>query len=110
MMSHVTIFNKSLAALAALAVVGFAAAASAQTQRNCGPREVVVDRLAQGYGESRKSIGLGSNNSVVEVFASSETGTWTITVTSPNGMTCLVASGQAFEELVEALPKQESDA
>ena len=77
---------------------------------NCAPRDVVVDRLADRYGESRQSIGLGANNAVVEVFASSETGTWTITVTTPQGLTCLVASGQAFEALAEALPKPGSDA
>lgn len=85
-------------------------AAQAQNLRNCGPRQAVVDRLASGYGETRQSMGLGSNNSVVEVFASAETGTWTITVTTPNGLTCLVASGQAFEELAEALPIEGNDA
>jgi hypothetical protein len=84
--------------------------ASAQSRRNCAPREVVVTRLAEGYGETRQSIGLGANNAVVEVFASDETGSWTITVTSPGGVTCLVASGQAFEELVEALPAKGQDA
>lgn len=86
-----------------LATPGIAAA-------NCAPRDVVVERLAERYGESRQSVGLGSNNAVVEVFASSETGTWTITVTSVNGMTCLVASGQSFETLNEAAPAAGSDA
>lgn len=85
-------------------------AVEAQGSRNCAPRDAVVDRLADKYGESRQSMGLGSNNRVVEVFASSETGTWTITVTMPNGLTCLVASGQAFEELAEALPTAGDDA
>ena len=71
--------------------------AFAQQSNNCADRERVVERLAETYGESRQSIGLAPNNSVVEVFASLETGTWTITVTSPAGLTCLVASGQAFE-------------
>jgi hypothetical protein len=62
----------------------------------------VIDRLASAYGETRQSIGLGANNQVVEVFASAETGTWTITVTNPNGLTCLVASGQAYEAVAEA--------
>jgi hypothetical protein len=78
--------------------------------RNCAPREAVVSRLATGYGEARQSMGLGANNQVVEIFASKETGTWTITVTSASGVTCLVASGQAFEELAEALPKVDEDA
>lgn len=84
--------------------------AVAQGTRNCGPRDAVVERLAEGYGESRQSMGLGANNAVVEVFASEETGTWTITVTTPNGLTCLVASGQSFETLAEALPIKKKDA
>ena len=77
---------------------------------NCAPRDVVVERLADRYGESRQSMGLGSNNAVVEVFASEETGTWTITVTSVNGLTCMVASGQSFEELDEEVPVKGDDA
>jgi hypothetical protein len=75
-----------------------------QTNRNCGQRNLVIERLADRYGESRQSIGLGTNNQVVEVFASLETGTWTITVTNPAGLTCLVASGQSFETLSETAP------
>ncbi len=82
----------------------------AQSSRNCGPRAAVVSKLAEGYGETRQSMGLGANNTVVEVFASELTGSWTITVTEPGGMTCLVASGQAFEELAEALPTNDNDA
>lgn len=83
---------------------------AAQTAANCAPRDVVVDRLAQRYGETRQSMGLGANNAVIEVFASDETGSWTITVTSANGITCLVASGQAFEALAENLPAAGNDA
>lgn len=83
---------------------------AAQQTRNCAPRDTVIERLASSYGETRQSIGLGSQGSVVETFASDETGSWTITVTMPNGMTCLVASGQSFEELAEALPPAGNDA
>lgn len=88
------------------AACGFAAlpVIAAAQGANCAPHALVVERLAAHYGETRHSMGLGANNSVVEVFASVETGSWTITVTNANGVTCLVASGQAFEELAEALP------
>ena len=76
----------------------------------CAPRERVVERLASTYGETRQSIGLGARGAVIETFASSDTGTWTITVTMPNGVTCLIASGQSFETLAEALPPREEDA
>lgn len=81
-----------------------------QAQQNCAPRDLVIERLASTYGETRQSIGLGQNNAVVEVFASADTGTWTITVTSAAGLTCLVASGQAFETLAERLPVPTEDA
>ncbi|MEQ9261519.1 MAG: hypothetical protein RIG84_20715 [Roseovarius sp.] len=84
-------------------------AAPALAQQNCAPREMVVARLAERYGESRQSMGLGANNAVMEVFASEETGTWTITVTTVHGLTCLVASGQAYEGLAEALPEAEGN-
>lgn len=105
-MKHI---SKSIIVSTAL-LVASTQLATAQARQNCAPRDTVVERLASGYGEARKSMGLGANNQVVEVFASAETGTWTITVTMPNGLTCLVASGQAFEELAEALPVEDNDA
>ena len=92
---------KSVLLTTALAF-GIGSTASAQGQ-NCGARGAVIDTLAERYGESRQSIGMAPEGRVVEVFASLETGTWTITVTLPNGMTCLVASGDAFEVLDEPL-------
>lgn len=83
---------------------------TALANAGCAPRDIVLNRLATTYGETRQSIGLGANNHMVEVFASDETGSWTITVTRPGGITCLVASGQAFETLSEALPNTDKDA
>lgn len=95
-------FGLGLAALAATNV-------SAQGQ-NCAPRKMVVERLADAFGETRRSVGLGGQGQVVEMFASTDTGTWTITVTLPTGMTCLVASGDAYETLAEVLPDADGDA
>ena len=78
--------------------------ALAQSARNCAPRNMVVNRLAQSYGETRQAIGLAADSTVVELYAARDTGSWTITVTTPNGMTCLTASGQSFDTLHESLP------
>ncbi|WP_099827227.1 hypothetical protein [Oceaniglobus indicus] len=72
--------------------------------RNCAARATVVERLNGQFGETRQSIGLASNAQVVEVFASVATGTWTILVSTPAGVSCVVAAGQAFENLAESLP------
>lgn len=66
----------------------------------CAERDVIVATLATRYGETAQSMGLGPGNRVVEVFASEETGTWTITVTSVNGTTCLVASGDSYSPVM----------
>lgn len=95
--------------LAILVPEALASPAAAQGA-SCGTHEAVTARLAEGWGESRQAIGLGADNAVVEVFASAETGTWTITVTQPGGPTCLVASGDAFEAVAEALPVDEQGA
>lgn len=87
-----------LTASLGLALMTLTACAPAHAA-TCAARETVVDRLANAYGETVQSMGLGANNGIVEIFASTQTGTWTITVTMPNGMTCLVASGQAFEDI-----------
>ena len=92
--------TKLILAAAAVSFLAFPAFA----QSNCAPREMVVARLATGYGETRQGLGLGSGGQVVEIYASLDTGTWTITVTLPSGMTCLVASGEGYENLSEALP------
>ena len=77
--------------------------AKAQTG-NCAAHAAVVVRLGEHYGESRQTIGLGSDNTVVELYASPETGSWTILVTRPGGPTCLVAAGQAYQYVNEPLP------
>lgn len=101
-------FAKTLA-LAALAALAFAATANAQS-RNCADRDRIVERLATGYGETRQTVGIGSDNTLVEVFASLETGTWTIVVTRAGGPSCLVASGQAYQVMADALPDTDSGA
>lgn len=92
-----------------VAVLAATQASFAQQPGRCAERNTVVERLAGTYGETRRSIGMAPNNSVVEMYASKETGSWTITVTHPNGMTCMVAAGTSFEGVDEELPASLGD-
>ncbi|WP_309664037.1 hypothetical protein [Tabrizicola sp.] len=74
----------------------------------CAPRADVIEGLAQNYGETRRSLGIAANSTVMELFAADATGTWTLTVTTPDGMTCLVASGMGYEAISDPLPAQGS--
>jgi hypothetical protein len=83
----------------------FASPISAQAQGpQCAQRDQVMDLLAKKYGETRQGMGVADNNAVMEVFASQTTGSWTITVSSPDGIMCLVASGQGYEAMADELP------
>ena len=86
------------------ALVLLAAEAANAQGAQCSAHEEMSRHLAENWGESRQTIALDAANSVVELFASEETGTWTLTVTSPDGQTCMVASGHAFEMTKDPLP------
>lgn len=63
---------------------------------NCAKRDRVVERLKTKYSESFAGGGLQASqtqNSVVEVWASKETGTFTVILTTPEGLSCIVATG-----------------
>lgn len=70
----------------------------------CDSREAVTTLLADRYGETRRSVGIAGQEAVMELFASDETGTWSITMTLPDGMMCLMASGSNYEVVTEELP------
>ena len=63
----------------------------------CGKRAEIVRQLGEKFGETRRSAGIAQGQGVVEIYASDETGSWTILITSPQGTACLLAAGEAFE-------------
>jgi hypothetical protein len=81
-----------------------AAADIAHGAPQCDSRDAVTALLADRYGETRRSVGIAGQAAVMELFASDETGTWSITMTMPDGLMCLMASGSNFETVAEELP------
>jgi hypothetical protein len=81
-----------------------AAADLAHGAPQCDSREAVTALLADRYGETRRSVGIAGQSAVMELYASDETGTWSITMTLPDGMMCLMASGSNYEAVTEELP------
>jgi len=73
----------------------------ALSQGVCGDRQQVVDYLTGDFGETTQMIGLDANGSLVEIWGNVDTGTWTLTLTSPEvpGITCIVVYGGMFNLL-----------
>lgn len=99
---------KSLVALTLTSLL-LASSVFSQTRSACAERDILVKGLYEKYGETLQSFGLHQNNSVVEVYASDETGTWTILITNPSGLSCLMASGLMWGNAVPGiLPEDDS--
>lgn len=79
-----------------IAIAAFTAAlitpVFAETQ-NCVDRDLLVERLRTGYGEVFSGAGLQNGEAVFEIWTSEENGTWTILMTQPDGMSCIMATG-----------------
>jgi len=78
-------------------------ATPAQAQMLCGERDAVTQSLTGVHGETLRGIGLAHEGAVVEVWAA-EDGAWTITVTLPAGVTCVIGSGEAYQSLDGVAP------
>ena len=87
-----------LAFLTLAVLIGAAFSLPAHAQQPCGERQKAIDYLADKHNETPTEMGLASNGSVLEVI-SSESGSWTIIVTRPDGVSCMIASGQSWERL-----------
>ncbi|OHC74867.1 MAG: hypothetical protein A3G18_10350 [Rhodospirillales bacterium RIFCSPLOWO2_12_FULL_58_28] len=84
--------------LSALLLWQSASPSPAQAQTACGERSDALFRLEKDFSEAPVAMGLASNGSVIEVFAS-KAGTFTIIMTRPDGVSCLMLSGENWEEL-----------
>lgn len=65
----------------------------------CHRYDEVARQLGSRYKEAPVSLGVQTNGNLLQVFASQDSGTWTILSTSPTGMTCVIAAGRSWESL-----------
>ncbi len=84
--------TKVLVLVAGLILFG----ANASAQVPCTQRAEIVTQLAGKYKEVPVAIGVNSKGHLVEVLSSEHGRTWTIIVTSPDGMSCVVSAGEGW--------------
>ena len=85
------------AAAALMAAPAFAQSASPGPA--CVKRVDLLKHLEAKYHEAPAAVGLADNGALLEVFASKSGETWTVTVTMPNGISCMVATGQQWQDI-----------
>lgn len=64
----------------------------------CGNHAALTRTLGEKYKETPKFIAITGNINLIEVFTSAA-GTWTVLITSPDKITCIVASGDSWEAM-----------
>ena len=92
----------ALVALALTAAVSAAAPVLAQPETTgeqlpCHDYQTIVETLDERYGETPSSLGRQTNGHMLQVFASSESGSWTILSVAPSGIGCIVAAGRHWQ-------------
>lgn len=70
----------------------------------CVKRADLLAHLARQYREAPAAVGLADNGALLEVFASRDGETWTVAVTTPNGISCLIATGEQWQDLPRLEP------
>lgn len=65
-------------------------------QTPCGPTKQMTDMLKAQFGETPAFAGLTDANSPVLIFTNPDTGTFSITIRRPGGVTCLMTAGDSW--------------
>lgn len=84
-------------AVVAMAFSIWVSASEAQPQ--CDQRDSVLRILQQKYKEAPVAVGVTHNGGLVEVLSTGTGKTWSIIVTTPQGMSCLVAAGEGWRAM-----------
>lgn len=89
-----------------LGFAGLILVTQARAGIDCGPRDRVLARFVEPYHQTQRAIGPAGKDMVMETFVSDLTQSWSITVTTPQGDACLIASGLGLDTLALVLPPQ----
>ncbi len=84
--------------LLAAAALTLPAAAMAAAPMACSPRDDVLNQLSTKFKEAPVAIGLANNGGLIEVLTAGKGEPWTIIITMPNGVSCLVAAGEDWQD------------
>ena len=68
-------------------------------QSACLPHGKMVDLLDGRYSEQPVAAGLENSGRLIELFATPDRGTWTLVMTTPNGVTCVIAAGLEWQDV-----------
>jgi hypothetical protein len=66
-------------------------------QTACGDRAKFIETLSRKFDEMPSAFGIAGQKNLIELFVS-KSGSWTMLMTRPSGMACIIATGQSWEQ------------
>lgn len=82
-----------------LIVIGVGFVSQSVNAGACLKRESVVEFLSSKHKEQPQYAGIAASGNILEVFTSLDGLTWTVTITSPTGISCVTASGESWVDI-----------
>ena len=90
----------TLGLFAGVAAVMAAASAQANEQSmGCHEPKEIARLLSADFSERPVAYGLQQDGTLMQIFASKTGETWTVVLTTPAGLSCIVAEGTRWENL-----------
>ncbi len=95
------IASSSMTMLAGLAVIAVPIVLDTQSAEAgtiyCGARPDVVELLASDFREQPSSVGVTGDGRLLEVLTNEDGATWSIVLTDSRGQSCIVATGEGWQ-------------
>ena len=88
---------KTLFGIATLALVASCHPVAAQQQPKCMETQAAYNDLSTRYGERRVSIAATPDGAMIELWANDTGRGWTMIITGPDGISCLLTAGQGWD-------------
>ena len=82
---------------------------AAQAQESCADHAMLSNHLRDAYGEAPFVRGVTKEGYLLEVWRKFDRSTFTITQTTPQGVSCIVSVGQDIENILWYLGLQGRD-
>ena len=74
-------------------------AGQAEAQQVCTTRDDATKQLEDKYGEKVVARGLSTTGKrMLEIFVS-ENGSWTVVMSEPNGRSCVLVTGESWQQI-----------
>jgi len=92
--------------LAILLFLALATSAMAQPMA-CGPKDKVINGLAEKHGETGMiELGNSDGTAVWHLYANAKTGTWSLIGFPSPAVACFIGSGKSIEPMGSSIPGQ----